>query len=65
VALAADDPLLFGQRLVRQYEVARDVQGFTPGELADLARQSIAGSAAPRHIRTRLLDDIDAWLKRG
>jgi adenosine deaminase len=63
VALAADDPVLFGQRLVRQYEIARDVQGFTTPELAELARQSILGSAAPAEVRNRLLDGVDTWLK--
>lgn len=62
VALGADDPLLFGQRLVRQYEIARDVHGFTPAELAELARMSIRGSAAPSDTQGRLLSEIDAWL---
>ena len=62
VALGADDPLLFGRRLVRQYEIARDVHGFTPPELADLARMSLLGSAAPSDVRTRLLAGIDTWL---
>jgi adenosine deaminase len=62
VALGADDPLLFGRRLVRQYEIARDVHGFSPRELADLARMSVLGSAAPPSVRTRLLTAIDAWL---
>ena len=62
VALGADDPLLFGRRLVRQYEIARDVHGFTPPELADLARMSLLGSAAPTEVRTRLLAGIDTWL---
>ena len=62
VALGADDPLLFGRRLVKQYEIARDVHKFTPDELADLARMSILGSAAPDSVRTRLLAAIDAWL---
>lgn len=62
VALGADDPLLFGRRLVKQYEIARDVHGFTPYELADLARMSVLGSAAPDSVRTRLLTAIDAWL---
>jgi adenosine deaminase len=62
VALGADDPLLFGQRLLRQYEIARDVQGFTPAELAELARMSIRGSAAPSDTKTRLLAGVDAWL---
>jgi adenosine deaminase len=62
VALGADDPLLFGRRLVKQYEIARDVHEFTPPELADLARMSVLGSAAPDSVRTRLLAAIDAWL---
>jgi adenosine deaminase len=62
VALSADDPLLFGRRLVRQYEIARDVHGFSPRELADLARMSVLGSAAPPSVRTRLLTAIDTWL---
>jgi adenosine deaminase len=62
VALGADDPLLFGRRLVRQYEIARDVHGFTPAELAELARMSVRGSAAPPDTRARLLAAIDAWL---
>jgi len=62
VALGADDPLLFGRRLVKQYEIARDVQRFTPAELAELARMSIRSSAAPADTKTRLLSAIDAWL---
>ena len=62
IALGADDPLLFGPRLVSQYELARDVHGFTPPELAALARMSVTGSAAPAHIQARLLAGIDDWL---
>ncbi|MDQ3827468.1 MAG: adenosine deaminase, partial [Actinomycetota bacterium] len=40
-ALAADDPLIFGARLVRQYEILRDVHGLDDHALADLARQSV------------------------
>jgi len=62
VALGADDPLLFGRRLVRQYQIARDVHDCTPHELAALARMSVLGSAAPSGVRTRLLAAIDTWL---
>jgi adenosine deaminase len=62
LALGADDPLLFGPRLVKQYEIARDVHHFTPAELAELARQSVRASAAPPDVRTRLLQSIDTWL---
>jgi adenosine deaminase len=62
VALGADDPLLFGPRLAAQYEIARDAHGFTDAELADLARASVLGSAAPAALRGELLAGIDAWL---
>ena len=51
VALGADDPLLFGSRLVDQYEIARDVHGFTDAELAELARGVDPGE--PRRRRRR------------
>jgi adenosine deaminase len=62
VALGADDPLLFGSRLLDQYEVARRAHGMSDEELAELARASVRGSAAPAGVRTRLLAGIDAWL---
>ncbi|HEU4541528.1 MAG TPA: adenosine deaminase [Jiangellaceae bacterium] len=62
VALGADDPLLFGSRLLDQYEIARTVHGFTDVELADLARLSIKGSLAPSDVRAQLLAGVDAWL---
>ena len=62
VALGADDPLLFGPRLAAQYEIARDAHGFTDAELADLARASVLGSAAPPALRAPLLAGIDGWL---
>src|SRR5690606_13790609 len=40
VALGADDPLLFGNRLAHQYDIARDL-GCSDTELAELARGSI------------------------
>ncbi|MBB5121512.1 adenosine deaminase [Streptomyces eurocidicus] len=62
IALGADDPLLFGSRLAAQYELAREHHGFTDPELAELARQSIRGSAAPPATRERLLRGVDEWL---
>ncbi|GGT88236.1 adenosine deaminase [Streptomyces lateritius] len=62
MALGADDPLLFGSRLAAQYEIARRHHGFTDPELAELARQSVRGSAAPEDIRQKLLSGIDDWL---
>ncbi|MFB7271510.1 adenosine deaminase [Streptomyces sp. NPDC056244] len=65
MALGADDPLLFGSRLAAQYELARAHHGFSDAELAELARQSVRGSAAPAEVREKLLTGIDAWLTDG
>ncbi|WP_277741253.1 adenosine deaminase [Streptomyces sp. LX-29] len=62
IALGADDPLLFGSRLAAQYELARVHHGFTDTELAELARQSIRGSAAPAEVQKQVLAGIDDWL---
>jgi adenosine deaminase len=62
IALGADDPLLFGSRLLDQYEAARVDHGFSDAELAELARMSVRGSAAPDDVRAQILSDIDAWL---
>jgi adenosine deaminase len=62
LALGADDPLLFGSRLARQYDLVRAEHGFSDAELAELARQSIRASAAPDDLRKRLLAGVDAWL---
>ncbi|MDA8368802.1 MAG: adenosine deaminase [Nocardiopsaceae bacterium] len=62
IALGADDPLLFSHRLVEQYEIARRVFGFSDDELAELARMSIRGSAAPDTLKKELLSGVDTWL---
>ncbi|MBX9244934.1 adenosine deaminase [Actinotalea ferrariae] len=62
LALGADDPLLFGSRLVDQYDVARRVHGFSDAEIAELARGSVRASRAGEATRRRLLAGIDAWL---
>ena len=62
VALGADDPLIFGDRLLAQYQLARDVHGFTDHELADLARSSIVASRAEESSKRRLLAAVDRWI---
>ena len=62
VALGADDPLLFFSRLTDQYELARDVHGFTDTELAALARSSITASLASPTDKAAWLAEVDAWL---
>lgn len=62
MALGADDPLLFGSRLAAQYEIARRHHAFTDAELAELARQSVRGSAAPADVQDKMLAGIDHWI---
>ncbi|MEU0115970.1 adenosine deaminase [Streptomyces bobili] len=62
MALGADDPLLFGSRLADQYELARRHHAFADEDLAELARQSIRGSAAPKDVQEKLLTGVDDWL---
>jgi adenosine deaminase len=63
VALGADDPLLFGSRLLDQYDAARTVHGLADSQLAGLARSSVLGSAAPADIQRTILADIDRWIE--
>ncbi|MEU6996750.1 adenosine deaminase [Nonomuraea sp. NPDC046570] len=62
IALGADDPLLFGSRLLPQYRLAREEYGFDDAEVAELARQSVRSSAAPESVKKDLLKGVDAWL---
>lgn len=61
IALGADDPLLFGARLVEQYAIARRI-GLADEELAALAASSIGISAADADVRERLLAGVRDWL---
>jgi adenosine deaminase len=61
MALGADDPLLFGSRLLDQYDAARTAHGFSDDELAELARMSIRASTAPQDLKGALIGDVDRW----
>jgi adenosine deaminase len=62
VSLSADDPLIFGSRLVDQYEALRSAHGLSDADLAALAKSSIAASRASDATKRATLADIDAWL---
>jgi len=63
IALGADDPLLFGERLLDQYENARHVYGLDDAQIAELARGSVRASRASASSKRKWLDEIDAWLR--
>ncbi len=64
IALGADDPLLFGTRLVDQYETARHVHGLDDAALAALAESSIRSSTAGEATKARLLRGVADWLRQ-
>lgn len=62
IALGADDPLLFGSRLLGQYAAMRAAHDLTDAELAELARMSLRAAYAPDSIKVQALRDVDDWL---
>lgn len=62
IALGADDPLLFGERLLDQYENARNVYGMSDEQIAELARGSVRTSRAGDASKRKWLSQIDEWL---
>ncbi|MFT4009976.1 MAG: adenosine deaminase [Nocardioidaceae bacterium] len=62
IALGADDPLLFGSRLVGQYAAMRASHSLSDPQLAALAASSVTASAAPDSTKAELLTQIDHWL---
>ncbi|MGQ4535547.1 adenosine deaminase [Dermabacteraceae bacterium P13264] len=61
VALGADDPLLFGSRLLAQYESLRRL-GYDDSRLAALAEGSVRASFASDTQKREWLADIARWL---
>ncbi|ONI70798.1 adenosine deaminase [Actinosynnema sp. ALI-1.44] len=61
VALASDDPLLFGAGVVAQYVIAREVIGLSDKQLAAIATHSIKVSAAPEDVRRNTVEAIESW----
>lgn len=63
VALASDDPLLFGASVTDQYTIARQETGLSDDELAAIARHSIMASAASDEAKRGMTAAVDAWLR--
>lgn len=59
VAIASDDPPMFGTTLNREYELAADLLGLDEEGVRELARTSVRASFAPDHVRRSLLRAID------
>jgi adenosine deaminase/aminodeoxyfutalosine deaminase len=55
VALASDDPAMFGTSLAREYQLAQEAFGFTQAELERLARNSFEASFLPEQKKEQFL----------
>ena len=61
MTINTDDPGMFNTDLNREYGIAHDVFGLEPGDLAELSRESVRASFAPKATKDRLLADIDGF----
>lgn len=58
----SDDPAYFGGYIDDNLAAVRDAFGFTPAQLAELARNSFRASFASEQAKGRWLAEVDAWL---
>ena len=63
VTINSDDPPMFGTTLNAEYEIAADLLGLTTEGVADLARAAVGGSFAPAEVKTRILAEIDDYVR--
>ena len=59
VTLNSDDPAMFHTSLIREYELAQDVFGFTDEHVRELARNSLEASFLSAEEKVQLLDRFD------
>ena len=58
----ADDPLLFGNTLLGEYELCRDELQMDDATIAKCAKYSFEHSSAPEEIKTKNIAMIEKWL---
>jgi adenosine deaminase len=61
-SINADNPVMFDCTIASEYELCRSAFALSDAQLADVARASVAGSAAPADRVKAALTGIDAWL---
>jgi aminodeoxyfutalosine deaminase len=61
VSINSDDPPMFGTTLNNEYAVAARLLGLDNAGVAELARQGVRHSFAPRDVKDRILSEIDSY----
>ncbi|MCR6486755.1 adenosine deaminase [Amycolatopsis sp. OK19-0408] len=62
VTLNTDVPSVTGAALAEEYARVQTAFGYDDAMMADFARASVRASFAPEPAKTKILEDIDAWL---
>jgi aminodeoxyfutalosine deaminase len=62
VTVNSDDPPLFNTTLVEEYMLLFTEYGYSPADVARIARNAFLAAAVPRATRRRLLVHFDTWL---
>jgi adenosine deaminase len=65
VTVNTDIPAVAATTLTDEYAALRTHHGYDDAALADLARTAVDASFAPLAVRSRLHQEIDAWMDHG
>ncbi len=63
VTINSDDPPMFGTTLSNEYAIAADLLSLSADGVADLSRAAVRASFAPDDVRTRILQEIDDYVR--
>jgi len=63
LTINSDDPLLFGPRLLEEFNTCRDKLLMTDKELAQAARYSFQHSCAPEAVKAKGIAEIEIWMQ--
>ncbi|MEM8549982.1 MAG: adenosine deaminase [Verrucomicrobiota bacterium] len=63
--VSTDDPLAFGNNLLDDYVLLGESRGFSPSELAQLARYGFTAALMPEEQKRNYLDELDAIIARA
>ena len=63
VTINSDDPPMFGTSLNAEYAIAADLLALSADGVAGLSRAAVRSSFAPEEVKTRILGEIDGYVR--